>query len=471
MTNSTFEAQLKSKLEGMELPYEADTWALLQAKLEGLQASPEAPSGLPPQTEQRMAGALRHMEVPYEPAHWHMMAKALDQAARNRRRLWLGKLAEAAVFLLLLVSLGQMTNGSTGRGGKKTAPAASATQAAAPENSPASGQSRRNAPAQRHAGHQTATLPGSTAAIASAAPGSWGSQAAALLGTALGTQLLAAIADAANPLQNIDNQQIENPNSASAPAKQWAMFQQLPGPGVNLLDPRQASLQLPKVPIKIHRKKPLYAGAYAAMQQGRVQDADGRRQASGQGMGLLVGYRSGKWGFETGIAYQNTRFAPKKRVEIYAGNLNDGYLGSYAAEVDADQLTVPLHVTRRIARIGKTSVHAVAGTTAQLTLQKANTYKTLRFNSGPSAQPPASGQNAPQLRQQGRGLLEQGGALQDNFSATADLALRIELPLGRSRFAAFLEPTAQWGLGPSGIGIKPNQINALALRAGVVATL
>lgn len=113
-----------------------------------------------------------------------------------------------------------------------------------------------------------------------------------------------------------------------------------------------------------------------------------RTRENGFGGGVTVGYRKGKWGVETGLAYAHKDFTPQKDINIYAGNPIDGFLGAYVKGVDADVFAVPVKVTRRFARMGRTTGHAVAGITANVATEKRFAYKTVVYPpSSPSPTP------------------------------------------------------------------------------------
>ncbi|MBK9335198.1 MAG: hypothetical protein IPM98_00900 [Lewinellaceae bacterium] len=158
-------------------------------------------------------------------------------------------------------------------------------------------------------------------------------------------------------------------------------------------------------------------------------------------------------------------------MKIYSGNITDGYYGSNLAEVDADLVTLPLKASRRIARFGKTTAHAVAGATAHLATQKNYDYGTFYFP--PNTLPPnflPDPNQAPQLRKPGQGIFEKG-TLSSNLYATADVGIRIERPVGGGRYAAFVEPTYRQSLSGKGIGPKGEPINTLSIQAGVLTYL
>ena len=156
-------------------------------------------------------------------------------------------------------------------------------------------------------------------------------------------------------------------------------------------------------------------------------------------------------------------------MEIYGGNVSGGYYGSYASEVSADMVSIPVKITRRVARISKVSFQAVAGFTANIALEKAYHYRTVFFPGlSPSSQPPGADQQ-PQLRQKGKGLLE-SGQLNGNVYASADAGVRVEVPIS-DNLTLYAEPTYRQAITRKGVGPKKASINSVCLQIGVLAGL
>jgi hypothetical protein len=232
------------------------------------------------------------------------------------------------------------------------------------------------------------------------------------------------------------------------------------------------SLDMAIVPTKQpHRPGPVYILAAANFDQNRVLVNGVRRSSPGYGGGLALGYRPGKWGVEAGVGYVHKTYTPKREVEIYAGNLVDGYYGSSLTQVQADMVAVPIKVTRQLVRFGKTTAHATAGLTANFASQKTFDYGTVHY--APDALPPnflPDPTQTPQLRKSGRGLLEKG-QFKDNFYATLDAGIRIEHPIAGRRYTAFVEPSIRQALSGKGVGPNREPINTFSIQAGVVAFL
>jgi hypothetical protein len=226
-------------------------------------------------------------------------------------------------------------------------------------------------------------------------------------------------------------------------------------------------------PMLVRAKTPkqtrFYAATFANFDQNYIRSEDYASTANGYGGGMAVGYRIGKWGVEAGLSYNRKQYQPKKEIEIYDGNTVNGFYGSFAKNVDADMVSVPVKVTRRVARFGQMTAHATAGLTTNIALDKSYQYGSTFYpgQAPPSPNPVANQQ--PTLRKNGKGLLEKG-SLNGNVYASADVGLRLEHPVGR-HFAAFVEPTYRHALGKNGVGPQPTKINTFSVQAGVLTTL
>lgn len=440
----------------MEAEYEPATWDVLRQKMDRmlLEEQPEPVS----EVDKAVFHTLQNMEMPYQPAHWDMLATKMTEAARLRRRLWIGKMAEAAIFLLLLINIdGLIDMGS----GERTRP-----DRRVRSNRP---QVDASTPAQKHRQYAAtlgAQLQNEHGYVAttdeySAAMNPAATFISAVLQTNdINTQQLF-------PGENLNDQT----SGASGVPHVSDFFAFLSAPDASPVKFTHR-FKMPVFPVKPARTEKLYAVSYGTFNRNFVKTDGETRTANGYGNGIAVGYRKGKWSVEAGLGYTQVGYQPKKEVEIYAGNLQNGYVGTYANRVDADVFSVPVRATRRLARVGRTNVYAVAGVTGNISVQKSYQYKTVSYGTGPSAQPGGNPDqpSQPQLSRKGIGWLEENGKIAGNFYATADVGVRVQHPAGK-RFAAFVEPVYHQSLGQSGIGPKLNRINTLSVNAGIVASL
>jgi hypothetical protein len=153
----------------------------------------------------------------------------------------------------------------------------------------------------------------------------------------------------------------------------------------------------------------------------------------------------------------------------YENNPFTGISYYYADEVDADLVTVPVKATRRIGKMGKTTAHAVAGLTANFAANKRYGYKTVHYPPPVPVPTPGGPVSPNSVIPEGKGIFEKGGLVQNAY-ATADLGLRVERPLGSSRYTAFVEPMYRQSLG-GGLGPHAARISTFSLQAGVMASL
>lgn len=455
MKEKDFDTLLRDQLNRLEEPYTPSAWAAFEQRLNSslLEESPAAVD----EVDKAVYHKLQQLEAPYQPAHWNMLAQKMEQIRRLRIRIWVSKTVELVVFFLLISHFQN-----------NVAPYNPAPAPKLKYNGPVAGLNHETAPSARSSHHSTGAAPSLSAARG-------GQETSAAVASLLPEELLP-IQDAL-PLMLPD----QAGNADAAPITQQVLAAAM-GP-LALLSTLQLpfdwSAGRPELPDNArisHGVKPrahrFYFASYVGSDRNRVAVDDQNERFPGYNAGMAIGYRKGKWGVEAGIAYARRQYVPGKKVEIYGGNLTNGYLGSYLTEVDADLVSVPVHVSRKVAGFGKTSVRAVAGATANMAVQKSYRYETVHYPG--SAPPSTQGGNAlsaqPQLQQVGRGVFE-NGRLNDNFYASADLGLRVEQQVN-DRFTVFIEPVYRHSLSSSqGLGPRPARINTMSIQAGVMAGL
>lgn len=475
MTNLDFDARLKSALENLEVPYEPSTWAALEQRL------PQ--SAAPDAVDKAMFSALHNLEAPYQSQHWEMLAERMAHRASTRRRLWWYKLAEAAVLLLLLLNLeGLLGTGKAVRPHTPATPSPSDKPIAdkslrlyrSAASSPAKNTQDDQTQATAHAPeapdfYPTYPLPDGHMPVGKLADNQlFGEKSASGLSVGIPTE-----AQSTSAIQPDDITATSTPATTAA----QSAFAALPGVPHYLLFWEKNTVTQPVQPIatsvaslpnKAPKQRRFYASTFASLEKNRIKVQGTDLQITpGYGGGLAAGYRKGKWGVEVGVAYSRREFSPRKEVKIVSGNINKGYYGAYVREVSADMVVVPVRATRRIARTGRLSAHAVAGLTANVAAEKAYQNKTVFY---PGFQPQPGTDPLPKptaLAQTGDGILE-GGSLAGNNYVSATAGLRLEHPISK-RHTVFVEGTYNSTITRRGIGPKPAQINTLALSAGVMA--
>ena len=487
---SSFDARLKSALENLEVPYEPATWTALEQRL------PSAPAVPPDAVDKAVFKTLNNLEAAYQPNHWELLAQRMVEQTRLRRRLWASKLAEAAVFLLLLANL----EGFLGDGTPQQPRPASAPL----PNKPIAAKSAKKSNAAPHTAAQTpdaaifespanpltaVSEEGTDTRAAKEAFGALlsppatntltesasGAVEAGGLAT-LFSQPYSDIADAKRGRKDGVQGAAEQPSAGTA---QQVVFAFLPTRQVAV----SSALSIDKkyfpaanspvlTPEKAARQSHFYVASFASLDHNRTQVAGLTPLTTpGYGGGFAVGYRKGKkWGVEAGLAYSRKNFRPRKEVEIVSGNINKGYYGSFIRDVDADMVTVPVKATRQLARMGKLTVQAVVALTTNIAAEKSYQRKSVYYPG--FQQEPGGGTGpvqAPAIAHEVNGVLE-GGPWKGNVYAAVGAGLRLEHPVGK-RYAVFVETAYHRAVTKGGIGPKPSQINTLALQTGVMAGL
>ena len=451
MDNNTFDSQLKSALENLEVPLEPAAWSAFEQRF-------PAPAPMPDDAvDQAVLRSLEQLEVPYQSAHWEQLARQMVRIEQLRRRIGISKAAEAAILLLLL-----LLGSAYGFFGFEP------YHRAAPQEVPAQTTPMAEV-GKAKVGQQTSGLAitgkntvenADNFFVPLDAAQRTGNQNIEKAGVVSETTLTPLeMASAVTSIYGENN--VEN-RSIMLPFAPLSTRDLLTLSIADLLNP------LKKVTPKAIMASHFYAVTYASLDQNRVHIGSETRQAQGYGGGLMVGYRPDKWGMEAGVAFSQKNYTPLKEVKIVAAdNAAPGHFRSFANVVDADIVSVPVKVTRRMARFGKTTAHAVAGMTANVAIEKSYRYKKVFYTEpAPIGTPTIQQQELPE---NGQGLLE-GGPFADNAYVTADLGLRVEHPLGK-RLVAFVEPSYQFSVSGQGIGPKPAKINTVGIHAGVMASL
>lgn len=453
MSEQHFDVQMKQVLENLEAPYEAGSWALLERRLDGLIAE-EHQAPVEP-IDKMVYHTLERLEAPYQSAHWDLLAQRMQQQTMSIRRIRLTKIAEAAILLLLLVNLNHFFGPESAPGRVKPkiqrpdVPVASANPGHAPRHAKTSGQNDQG-------------IVAGTWGQSPIQPAIYGRHTTGVL--SLDYRTAQSVSGVMHDLQKMA-EQAQNRIAAGVSSDEF-----LPFNAFAALDLPVRTAEMPAAPTRKFRdRSPVYFATYASADQNMVLINGSRRLSNGYGAGVAVGLRKNKWGVETGIVYGHNDYEPHKQVEIYKGNLPNGYYGSTLTNAQTDLVSVPLKVSRQIAKAGRMTARAVAGVTTSFAVQKGYDYGTILYN---DPNPPSTQSNPgnPKLRKSGRGVLENGG-LGGNIYATVDAGIRLEQPLGSGRYTAFIEPGYRQSLSRKGVGPNREPVNTLTLQAGVMTYL
>jgi len=448
-----FDSTLKSALENIEVPFDPSTWAALESRLDALPASDAIDNQLRP--------TLERIETPYDDGSWSLLASRMDYIARVRR-LRLTKLAEAAIFLLLLLNLSSFF----GVIESVTNPVPSKKEVHGPIAKTQSSKSKKQNPVQNIPSQNVQSEHQSLAQQLV----SFVQKIAATIASDIEHE--GAIAAADTPQTNGTKASLLDPSNfyTQSGIVKFPVGPTLPAHQIEPVLYASASFTIPGIDMPITLKSSrIYAASYGSFDKNYLRDAAYTDKKNGFGGGLAVGYRKGKWGVEAGLSYSQKNYDPKRKNVEFQNDPFNGISFYYIDKVDADVFSVPVKATRRIAKSGMTSVHAVAGITASFATSKNYAYQTVHYPPPIPVPNPNPNPTPTNALPNGKGVLENGG-LAHNAYASADLGLRVEHVLGK-RYTAFIEPIFRQSLGGGGLGPNSGRLNTFSLNAGVMASL
>lgn len=444
-----FDSTLKSALANLEVPYDPGTWAALESRLDALPGADSMDNTIRPSLDQ--------MEVPYDSGSWTMLAGKMDRIARVRK-LRLTKLAEAAIFLLLLLNL----KGFFGVVESVTKPASPVKEYHGPIAKESRKKAKKMAPASDMS-LQDSYLEVDKSIAEQVV--SFVQSVASSFAQSDENELALAPQPLANNLSVLDPSLFYS----QAGLVQFEDQANLPGLPAQPVLFAGSTIAIPGMTLpKVAANNRFYGATYLSLDQNHAQENGFSSKKPGYGGGFAVGYRKGKWGVETGLVYSSKNYQPKRENVEYQNDPFNGISYRYVDKVDADVISIPVKATRKLAKIGSTTAHAVAGVSTHFAAAKRYEYETVHFP--PPIPLPNPNPVNPNLAAfpEGNGVLEKGGLTQ-NVYASADLGLRVEHPIGK-RYMAFVEPLYRQSL-TGGFGPNSARISTFSIQAGVMASL
>ncbi|HAD12596.1 MAG TPA: hypothetical protein DCF33_09175 [Saprospirales bacterium] len=438
-----FDAKFKSALENIQMPFDSASWDALESRLDGIPA--------PDAIDQHLRPTLERLETVYDPGSWSSLSAKMDGIARSRRVKWT-KAAEAALILLLLLNIKSLFQAVEIAPAPPVTPKASTTEPIA-HHSRSKGLQKQETSVPSNASVTDLSLAGQVLNIVQ-------SIAQAISGDGNAAYL-------AQTDKNSVEEATTQPNQLNTSLIAHGSTPVLYGSMHHLAIPGQVATNLALPKTGNSSTSPFYAGFSAGYDLNYLIQEEYRDQTSGYNGALVVGYRKGKWGVETGVQYASKTYQPLRDNIEYLNHPFHGIGYYYNTGVDADVVTIPVKVTRRVFKAGKTSGHVVAGVSGHFAANKQYQYNSYLL---PPVQPvgpnniPLQAVPAPPAK----GILENGGMTHNAF-ATTDIGIRVERSVG-NRYSAFIEPIYRHSLG-GGLGPVASRLNTVSIQAGVLATL
>ena len=427
MNQLDFDAKIKAELEAMEVPYDPDSWAVFEKKLDSsIDRSLNS-------FDDSVRSVLTKVETPYESELWNTMARQLDQSAAIRKVRYF-KLAEAAVILVLAIQLKSYLPDAS----SPVQPGSVPPPVSVPHSSPMAALKYRKLPLTASATSAVTHHPQNL-------------------------EIIDLVDAPFIPVLSVNNSEELYPsvNLPFVPTLNPAL------PDNKTNEPIFAAVQ---TGIEYQQKAQkwfiaAFAEAGTSVVRGNVASSF---TGVNPGMGILVGNDSGKWGIETGLFVNRNSFTPDPMTTVYAGNPQTGFLAFNTTVADATTITIPMRASRKIAGNSALELRALAGLTAELVAEKSFTRRTIYL---PPAGQSSGGPNLPSgtIPDKVQSGVFEGGTISDNLSLNATLGLRLKASLG-SNYSVFLEPTASLNLAGTWSPDR-ERTDRFSVRAGVYTKL
>ena len=479
-----FDGIISEKLNKIEPAYEESHWALMEQAIENDLNQPEL-------EDVYLDGVtyenLSNLKSPYNPAHWEIMSEKLDEAFSLRRKLVRYKVAEVALLLLLLFTVGQFIplekNNSTilpeneiaqtqlspeseiVKADEVTSPTASDASLAIVEIDKAIS----NNPTQASTtGNPTVSVSSNTliseefnvsaptptvgqeyqeSEVSQESERIEGSEESEMSGNSEESAAYVGV----NAPSGINNNGIETINRAIA-------FNALPGSELSLLEEKPYDLPVILPKSETVKSNPFRLGIFGLADLNFVHTgydatfakAPYGRYASGYGGGISISKRIGNFEIETGAIYASIYYRPDTVNVIYnRGSLaQGGYVGEgfYASQIDF--IKIPINVRHDFLEWndGMWRAYALAGLSINLSIQKSyfsRQYIISERNNLRDVQPELLAEGESYFNDISYpGLFETNGIFQGNHFFTANAGLGLERLLN-PRWSVFAQPMYQ----------------------------
>ncbi|MEO1516051.1 MAG: hypothetical protein AAFV95_13595 [Bacteroidota bacterium] len=506
-SNLSFDDLARQKLGNLEVEPGMGHWEEMERLIEASEESP---------IDEIAYNHLHNLQAPYKPEHWNLMLQRLNQEAFLRQIVYRYKLAEVALFLLVLLTFVQYLPVSVAPNlaDDQQAPAQylmsptdqsadlalqSDVATASVISSAATGESATDevaAPiassvvdAPKSAGSDSTVPPAKTAATEKADASNTSSFVSPSLSSnapvrslvssvpGITARSMRAVSNAAWPSIGLGNGPLEM--SLLLPIEKLQSLL-LPGDGPFAELPDCENCQ------KGNQRGRLSIGMFAASDINYVMTPYNSKLRvpsydqffAGYGGGISLTYQIRRWSVEIAGIYSAIFYQPERLlIEVNSGNLQSGYYGRGFRSARMDVLKIPLNLRFRFSNLRKWNIYALAGGTLntavfkQYEIVKAGHSNDLR--NFPKAVPvPGNGNGTGQLEDNGYKGFFENGRLKDNIYFTANLGVGVERYFNQ-RWSIFVQPVYQHQFLSTGDGFGPNndRLNSFSTYIGVRRSL
>ena len=494
-----------SKLANLETPLQSGSWSLMQQMIEAEETADMLDNDAA--IDHVVYEKISAFEAPYQNHHWQLMARRLEEEFSLRYKLYKYKIAEAALMMLLVLTIFRFMPLLEEAYQKQPAnPSIQQFEAIPKSVNPA--QNQQNIPPSSTAPTPVQkNLPLLTTPIAatSATPKSSRFSNRGNLGENTEVPEPGAVNFQNTPIGNtflppgkmgeIHSQQLSLPfvdlvaakNLASQPS---ATPDTYTGSGsLDLLASLPAmpvqsrfAWEMPQVPQNISLKKQemrfsIFSNTdvnYVFTPSNKlsvfdtlVATAADTTAASGYGGGILVSWKKGKWEFQTGGVYSFKRYIPNTPIFLF--KTVNYYIREDFHGIQLDILQLPLNLQYHFVDSGKWRFYGSGGVSGHFITSSIYEIKYRRIPafSASAITFPSSPEDNKSIRQEKEfpeGLFD-GGNLQDNFYLTANLGFGMERYLS-SKWSVFLQPNYQHFIMSEGIGVNNDKFYTFSIYLG-----
>ncbi len=465
-----FDRWIKSELD----PYEASrpdaAWDQFASRLDQAE-SQDAENA---QFDQALKNKLEQVEAPYEPSHWQHFLQTLERQARQRADMLRLKVVEAALFMLILLTLWNL-NAPDYRPDTSHLPMASLSES---QPGPVEG------PAPSPEGMASAQT---TEGLSVLPPNHGSSSVSEPTFTPVSpvqtvtSTLRLAVHQPVQEMVNSRNPSIVSPGPAFPSIPDHPVEQPVP-----LLD--NVHPQLDPLPVLVtslpvstrsnirHRLSMAINGDmnYVMTPYDQLLVKKGYDQlVSGYGASLGYSLEGPQWGLRSTVTYHRKYYLPKPYTEVFDGDIQRGYFSETLRDIELNMISLSVLGQRTFSRVNRWHTYGLIGGSAHLAFQ-ANYDRKQSYT--PGADPNPSGVTPEPLtesktsqKRYADGLFE-GGNLAENSYLTIDVGVGLEWHLA-GRTSLFMEPIYQHNPFQKSLGPNKDRINTLSISLGARVSL
>jgi hypothetical protein len=485
--NREFDHIIRGKMKGLEPSLTPESWDFLEQKMDAAEAASGEFIAENDAIDQLSYDKLHNLNQPFNKTHWELMAGKLEREFYFIQELFRMKTMEAALMLLLLLTIGRFIPGSSNqhlpqKATQQNGPVAelqednSQTQekisvAEWTENTDLTGSENGNAAVNAFSNDIVDLNASNEKRALSSVPGELTKQA---------IQTLTTPAFAFYGVESMKFNNIELFNNSKNFFEE-ALFPAAPGIASNalaLLTPKDHLLgydklkaPLPNIIIRV--------GMYGSPNIDHIINPAGQigdqeipslnRYELGYTGGVSLGIGIDRFEVETGLAYTSKRYEPFE-VQFVAGNLSKGFSNEAFKFFEYNTLSVPLNIKYDFFVKNNWHLYAYSGGTIHMTAQAFHHIGTVT-PSDENRDIPGSGERSDFIKELEKRLTNgifQGGGFRENTYLSVNAGLGVEKYIGE-RWSVFTQSNYQHTMGyqKGGLGPFKDVIHTFSISTGL----